>query len=117
MAWAGSAMTLPALLFPNVSGARCQASGNGGEARSAGSPDTSHSLCGCDLTAEYLPDTEEVRVQFPAAAPFIYDFRFMIDDLQRTARERPQAERQRAAESPKLRLCGAAPQRPANSKG
>ena len=25
--------------------------------------------CGCDLTAECLPATEDVRVQFPAAAP------------------------------------------------
>jgi len=40
---------------------------------------------GCDLIPEYLPATEEVRVQFPAAAPILL-----------------QAARQHAAESPKL---------------
>jgi hypothetical protein len=41
---------------------------------------------GCDLKGEYLPAKEEVRVQLPATAPFI----------------RSQAERQHAAEFPKL---------------
>jgi hypothetical protein len=30
---------------------------------------------GCDLTAEYLPATEEVRVRFPATAPNPYRLR------------------------------------------
>src|SRR5579862_8144389 len=52
---------------------------------------------GCDLTAEYLPATEDVRVQFPATAPIFYKSRTS-----------------RAAESPKLSLPGAAPGRLAN---
>src|SRR5262245_49014249 len=32
-------------------------------------------LCGCDLTAECLPATEEVRVQSPAAAPILHRLR------------------------------------------
>src|SRR5436190_20159308 len=52
---------------------------------------------GCDLTAEWLPATEYVRVQFPATAPI---------PLSRA----PAC----AAESPKLRLPGAAPGRLAN---
>src|ERR1039458_10700750 len=54
--------------------------------------------CGCDLTAECLPATEDVRVQLPAAAP--------ISLLGRAPA--------RAAESPKLSLPGAAPGRLAN---
>ena len=54
---------------------------------------------GCDLTAECLPATEDVRVQLPAAAPISI---FL---------SRAPA---RAAESPKLSLPGAAPGRLAN---
>ncbi len=46
------------------------------------------SFRGCDLTAECLPATEEVRVQFPAAAPV--HFRFRIYDI-RFAQGRPRA--------------------------
>src|ERR1041385_149769 len=56
-------------------------------------------LCGCDLTAECLLATEEVRVQLPATAPI---------SLGRA----PAC----ATESPKLSLLGAAPRRPANRK-
>jgi hypothetical protein len=52
---------------------------------------------GCDLTAECLPATEDVRAQLPAAAP--------------NSTGRAPA---RAAESPKLSLPGAAPGRLAN---
>ena len=55
---------------------------------------------GCDLTAECLPATEEVWVQFPAAAPI---------PLSRA----PAC----AVESPKLSLPGAAPGRLANFHG
>ena len=51
---------------------------------------------GCDLTAECLPATEEVRVQFPAAAPIFL-----------------QAARQHAAESAKLSSLRAARRQPA----
>ena len=53
---------------------------------------------GCDLTAEWLPATEHVWVQFPATAP-----------ISQTSRAPA-----RAAESPKLSLPGAAPGRLAN---
>ena len=56
-------------------------------------------ICGCDLTAEWLPATEHVWVQFPPAAPI------------RTPRA------SRAAESPKLSPRGAAPRRRANFSG
>ena len=58
--------------------------------------------CGCDLTAECLPATEDVRVQLPAAAP-------ISNSLGRA----PAC----AAESPKLSLPGAAPGRLANFHG
>src|SRR5260221_13376872 len=58
---------------------------------------------GCDLTAEYLRAMQEVRVRFPATAPFHSRFP-----------SRP--SNSRAAESPKLSLLGAAPRRPAKSQ-
>jgi hypothetical protein len=55
---------------------------------------------GCDLTEECLPATEGVRVQLPATAPTLQ-----------------QAERQHAAESPKLSLLRAARRQPAIFRG
>jgi hypothetical protein len=88
---------------------------------------------GCDLTAEYLPATEEVRVQFPTTAPAFAsstvadkgcrvetsgaktDFHGVGDGL-RLGRPIPISRAPaRAAESPKLSLPGAAPGRLANS--
>ena len=94
MAWAGSAMTLPALLLS----------------------------CGCDLTAECLPAKEDVRVQPPAAAPFEFGVQSAECgvNLSRAAsgnsalRIRKSRAPARAAESPKLSLPGAAPGRLAN---
>ena len=56
---------------------------------------------GCDLTAEWLLAREHVRVRLPAAAP-----------ISKTSRAPA-----RAAESPKLSLSGAAPERLANFSG
>ena len=68
----------------------------------AGNPETTpgpFTFRGCDLTAECLPAKEDVRVQLPATAPI------------------PQAERQHAAESPKLSLLRAARRQPAILRG
>ena len=54
---------------------------------------------GCDLTAEWLPATEHVRVQLPAAAPF--HFRLMIYDC-RFASRCAQSNRLRVSTRPSL---------------
>jgi len=88
---------------------------------------------GCDLTAEWLPAKEHVRVQFPATAPA---FACSVSASEAAAPEkyegglngyafRATARRAnilcrapaRAAESPKLSLPGAAPGRRANFMG
>src|SRR5437870_5308220 len=70
---------------------------------------------GCDLTAECLPATEEVRVQFPAAAPiFLWNPNSILtSSVFRKSNSLSRAPAC-AAESPKLSLPGAAPGRLAN---
>ena len=66
---------------------------------------------GCDLTAECLPATEEVRAQFPAAAPIFFRSAhgLLLGGLPKTFSDKSRTSC--AAESPKLSLPGAAPGR------